>query len=109
MEQILGMNPPQLPQSGYRRLVALMCQDKNAAILRRFDDINLLCLLKLQAEIVELRQKFYRTCYVDELEGDEDERAFSANFEKSRDGNSEQFQILEKLETRLAKYSKYGL
>ncbi|KAF4949946.1 hypothetical protein FGADI_8547 [Fusarium gaditjirri] len=39
----------------YLRLAGIMSQDKHFAIFRRFDDVNLAVLLRLQAEIVELQ------------------------------------------------------
>jgi len=43
-----------------------MSRDKNFAIFRRFDDLNMLHLLALQAEIVELREVFRDQCHRDD-------------------------------------------
>ncbi|KAF5547725.1 hypothetical protein FMEXI_5051 [Fusarium mexicanum] len=43
----------------YGRLANIMSQDKNFAIFRRFDDINLAVLLALQAELVDLQYQFH--------------------------------------------------
>ncbi|KAI1813470.1 hypothetical protein GGS20DRAFT_586496 [Poronia punctata] len=41
--------------SGYHRLAAIMQQDESLAIFRRFQDINMLLLMSLQAEILDLQ------------------------------------------------------
>jgi len=46
------------PQRGYPRLADLMGKEKDIAIFRRFDDLNILSLLSLQAEIVQLEKEF---------------------------------------------------
>lgn len=42
----------------YHRLARIMGREKNLAIFRRFDEINLLQLMTLLAEIVELKGRF---------------------------------------------------
>jgi hypothetical protein len=93
-------------QSIYLRLANLMRDDKTLAIFRRFDDVNLMCLLSLQAEIMFLRQKFYVTSHLDNTEGSNDEPLFSANFRKSKEQNSQQYQLLEKLKDKMMVYSE---
>ena len=83
-----------------------MSDDKDIAIFRRFDDLNLLSLLSLQAEIIELRQSLRRTCLLDDTHGDEKETAYSSNFKLSRDNESEQYKIIETLRHKLKDYSK---
>ena len=91
---------------GYHRLAAIMSDDKDIAIFRRFDDLNLLSLLSLQAEILELRQSLRRTCLLDDIHGQEDEKKYSSNFKLSRDNNSEQYKRIEALRLKLKDYSK---
>lgn len=83
--------------------------DSNLAIFRRFDDLNLLCLLSVQAEIVALRHQFYLRCDLNDQKGSPDERLFSTSFEKSRDGPSHQYNELKVLQEKLATYSKLSL
>ena len=83
-----------------------MSDDKDIAIFRRFDDLNLLSLLSLQAEILELRQSLRRTCLLDDVHGDEKENQYSRNFKLSRDNNSEQYKSIENLRHKLKDYSK---
>ncbi|KXX80329.1 hypothetical protein MMYC01_204684 [Madurella mycetomatis] len=53
------------PQDSYPRLATLMGKEKDIAIFRRFDDLNILCLLSLQAEIVQLEKEFRIDCVAD--------------------------------------------
>ena len=91
---------------GYHKLAALMSDDKDIAIFRRFDDLNLLSLLSLQAEILELRQSLRRTCLLDDIHGQENEKKYSGNFKSSRDNNSEQYRMIGVLRHKLKDYSK---
>ena len=91
-------------QSKYLRLARLMSSDKNLAIFRRFDDVNIMCLLGLQAEIVDLRDQFYKTNYADEKNAQQG-RQFGESFLHSRENNSSQYQELEQLRERLIMYS----
>ena len=94
------------PSTGYHKLAALMSDDKDVAIFRRFDDLNLLSLLSLQAEILELRQSLRRTCLLDDTHGDEHEKNYASNFKLSRDHESEQHKSIGALRQKLKNYSK---
>ncbi|KAK4038339.1 hypothetical protein C8A01DRAFT_17571 [Parachaetomium inaequale] len=50
--------PPEYKPQNYHRLAEIMSKDKNFAIFRRFDELNMLHLMALQAEILELRELF---------------------------------------------------
>ncbi|KAK7698490.1 hypothetical protein SLS64_012482 [Diaporthe eres] len=56
------------PQN-YHRLARIMSRERNLAIFRRFDEINLLQLMALQAEIVELQGRFEASCQEDDAAG----------------------------------------
>ena len=84
----------------------MMSDDKDIAIFRRFDDLNLLSLLSLQAEILELRQSLHRTCLLDDTHGEEDEKTYSSNFKLSRANSSEQYKSIEALRHKMKDYSK---
>lgn len=56
------------PQN-YHRLARIMSRERNLAIFRRFDEINLLQLMALQAEIVELQDRFEASCQEDDAAG----------------------------------------
>lgn len=53
----------------YHRLARIMARENNLAIFRRFDEINLLQLMSLQAEIVELKSLFETGCQQDDEAG----------------------------------------
>lgn len=50
----------------YHRLARIMSKEKNLAIFRRFDEINMMQLMALQAEIVELQFRFEAKCRKDD-------------------------------------------
>ena len=91
---------------GYHKLAAIMSDDKDIAIFRRFDDLNLLNLLSLQAEILELRQSLRRTCSLDDNHGQENVKKYSSNFKLSRNNNSEQYKSIEIIRQKLKDYSR---
>jgi hypothetical protein len=47
------------PPSMYVRLARMMSGDKNLAIFRHFDDVNIFCLLSLQAQILHLQKEYH--------------------------------------------------
>lgn len=94
-----------LPQSIYVRLARMMSSDKNLAIFRRFDDVNILCLLSMQAEILQLRKEFHWENSLDETDGTEEEKKHGKSFYDSQNNNSTQHQILCKLQQKLMLYS----
>ncbi|KAI0197266.1 hypothetical protein EV127DRAFT_507520 [Xylaria flabelliformis] len=54
--------------SGYHRLANIMQQDENFAIFRRFQEMNILQLMSLQAEILDLQACFQNRRSKDETE-----------------------------------------
>ncbi|KAF5549756.1 hypothetical protein FNAPI_7932 [Fusarium napiforme] len=81
------------PPSMYVRLARMMNSDKNLAIFRRFDDANILCLLSLQAEILQLQSDFQLENSLDEI-GTDEERKNGESFYDSQKNNSDQHQKL---------------
>ncbi|KAF4449021.1 hypothetical protein F53441_7671 [Fusarium austroafricanum] len=65
---------------GYHRLAGIMSEDKNLAIFRRFEDINIMQIMALQAEIVELQYRFQ----VKRKEDEEKGKAYSGSFHALR-------------------------
>ncbi|KAF5588598.1 uncharacterized protein FSUBG_11455 [Fusarium subglutinans] len=94
------------PPSMYVRLARMMNGDKNLAIFRRFDDANILCLLSLQAEILQLQSDFHLENSLDEI-GTEEERKNGESFYDSQQNNSDQHQRLYQLRKRLMQYNKF--
>lgn len=73
----------------YHRLAEIMRKDRNFAIFRRFDDLNMINLMELQAEILELRGLFRDQCREDDRNGhrdlEEGPSAYSSYFHALRD------------------------
>ena len=89
---------------GYPRLANLMGRSQDAAIFRRFNDINMLSLLSLQAEIAALRDAFRNQCKADDISGYE---KLSKNFLLLRNTEGEdQYTILVELRRKMKEYSK---
>ena len=106
LQQSLNSCNMALSSKGYHKLAKLMSDDKDIAIFRRFDDLNLLSLLSLQAEILELRQSLRRTCLLDDTHGQENEKKYSSNFKLSRNNQSEQYKRIEVIRQKLKDYSR---
>jgi hypothetical protein len=84
---------------GYPRLAALMSEEKDVAIFRRFDDLNFLNLLALQAEIVDLEKDFRRECRINDAEGQiggagpSNPASYVENFKLSKEQKSAQYRF----------------
>lgn len=85
-----------------------MSQDKDIAIFQRFDDLSMLCLLGLQAEIVKMRKDLFRTCHLDDLQGQINEQAYSGSFKLSREASSDQYQQVVALTKKLQEYCEFN-
>ena len=103
-------------QKGYFRLASLMSNEKDVAVFRRFDDLNVLSLLALQAEIIDLEKDLRRECRIDEMaingsqqQEQQSQRSgparYSENFKLSRESNSAQYQKIGSLRDKLREYS----
>ena len=100
--------------TGYFKLASLMSREKDVAIFRRFDDLNILSLLELQAEIVDLEKDLRRQRRADETMGNgaqqqppgqPDPSYYSGNFKLSRESNSGQYSKLKSIREKLKEYS----
>lgn len=74
LERMQSSDPSQVTEDEYtpqhyHRLARIMNRERNLAIFRRFDEINLLQLMALQAEIVELQGRFEASCQEDDAAG----------------------------------------
>jgi hypothetical protein len=111
-------------QLHYHRLAAIMSQDKDLAIFRRFDQINITCLLALQSEILDFEYEFKSQCRDDDQSSLAEENQFSRSFFKlrsskprssereTREGNQSnaidkgQLGLRLELESKFSKYSE---
>ena len=104
----MGTTTLPMNQDGYHRLATLMSEDQSIAIFRRFDYVNMLSLLSLQAEIQELQEDFRFQCDRDRFSGDQQKQMYSRWFQQlreSEDGKSAQYEKLKHLRERLSEYS----
>jgi len=83
-----------------------MGKEKSTAIFRRFDDLNMLCLLSLQAEIMQLEKEYRDECYGDDTNGQGKAKQYTSNFKLARDCNSEQHTRLKVIRELLREYSE---
>lgn len=62
----------------YERLVEIMLKDRNLAIFRRFEELNFIQLLSLQAELIELQAYLRMRRQSDHVENPSFSRSFRA-------------------------------
>lgn len=98
----------------YHRLASIMEEDNNLAIFRRFDEINIIQLMALQAEIVELQYRFQLRCKQDNNEG----QIYSGSFhalrhsprvgedKQARNNGNDQLSLLNTLRSKIKEYSE---
>lgn len=96
---------------GYPRLASLMSNEKDVAIFRRFDELNLLSLLALQAGIIDLEKDLHHEWRIEDTISHESKQQQSnrvldyENFKQSRESNSPQYQKINVLRHKLKEYS----
>lgn len=95
------LNSMAYSQRRYPRLAALMGKEKNVAIFRRFDDLNILCLLSLQAEIVQLEKEFKMECIADDTTRLPPASEYSSNFKLSQQCAAYQTQGHQRVDKRV--------
>ncbi len=91
---------------GYPRLAGIMTRDKSTAIFRRFDDLTLLNLLSLQAEIVDLQKHFRLQCELDDNSKVGNEKEYSQYFLKLHNSDGDQLRKLREIGEKIQKYSE---
>lgn len=95
---------------GYHKLASLMGADSDAAIFRKFGRLNMLMLLRLQAELVDLEAKFAHACIEDDAAAAGDERRkYSMDFRAlnaAKAPDDLQLNYLNEMKPKLREYSK---
>jgi hypothetical protein len=91
---------------GYHRLAQVMGRSGELAIFRKFNDLNMLSLMSLQAELVELRDDFYEIAADDEKSGHAFDRNFAMLFESKQQANNFQHKKLETIREKTKEYSE---
>ena len=104
--------PPGEPtaEDGYPSLARLMHAYPDNAILRRFDELNLLHLLRIQAELQDMENTLKKIREEDEESRDVIRVLYVKDFRAMRDGkedggDSEQYDLLVEIGKKLQEYS----
>ena len=96
-------------ERGYRKLATLMSEVGDVVIFRRFQKLNMLNLLRLQAEFAALELSYETACNRDDASDNPDEQGFTQSFYGLRElGNNcpgSQLDLLDKINSTLDKYS----
>lgn len=96
---------------GYGRLAQLLAQSHEYAIFRKFEWLNMMNLLRLQAELQHMEQQLVEVRAEDKDPDDDSEvrRSYGINFKAMRDnaedGDSEQYDLLLEISPKLDEYS----
>ncbi|KAF1951111.1 hypothetical protein CC80DRAFT_481821 [Byssothecium circinans] len=89
---------------GYHRMARMMGKSDELAIFRKFNDVNMLSLLSLQAEILELRDDFYIICEGDEELGRDFSTSMLHLLQEKNDSGKNQYQALELIRDKIQQY-----
>jgi len=93
---------PEAP--GYHTLASLMGRDGEYAILRKFSSLNMINLMRYQAELVDLEEKYKLAIFRNE-KGDNDV-PLATSFKELNESTSTQKEILDKVREKLFEYSR---
>lgn len=98
--------------SGYPKVARLMAASAPGAIFRKFGELQMVNLLRLQARLQNLEQEYRDVRTEDATSGEEDRMNLLKDFRQMRemaepaDGESEQHDVLNKIGEALKDYSK---
>ena len=93
---------------GYSKLAHFMSQNRDAAIFRRFGLLNMMNLLRLQAELQDLEQQLKEIWKEDREAVSSRRRDFGKDFRTMRhhmEADSTQYDMLEEIGLKLREYS----
>ncbi|KAK9548134.1 hypothetical protein V6Z79_008954 [Aspergillus fumigatus] len=95
---------------GYPKLATLMATYSEAAIFRKFSDLNMWCLLSLQAEIVDLWVELRAIWHKDATSTDPTDKLLCNYFRQLRNSNGSnnegQLRMMNKLRKKLREYNR---
>ena len=77
------------------------------AIFRRFAALDMLRLMRLQAELIDLETQFWDTCKEDDMSADSESNLFSTDFWILRNAKAQsppQRELLDCIEEKIRKY-----
>lgn len=107
-EAVNNMNDSE-GMAGYPKLARLMSLEPDTAIIRRFGDLNMLNILRLQAELHDMERELKQTREEDAKSNDAIRTAYNKDFRLMRDwqetGDSEQYDLLIRIGSKLQEYS----
>ncbi|KAJ4213265.1 hypothetical protein NW759_011107 [Fusarium solani] len=105
-----GNQQDYLGESGYPKLAKLMGDSPETAIFRRFRQLNMLHLLRLQAELHSMEDELKEVIQEDQQSDDPDRKDYSRNFfllkhcaEQGKD--FEQYELLQQIGEKLSEYN----
>ena len=94
---------------GYPKLARLMSYASETAIFRSFKDLNMMNLLRLQAELHDMEHQLQDIRDEDGQSGDSVRESYAMDFRAMRDwkesGDSLQYDLLEAIGNKLGQYS----
>lgn len=97
-------------ERGYRKLATFMTKVDDVVIFRRFSKLNMLNLLRLQAELASLELSYEAACNIDDDSKDSQERGFTQSFYELREfgqiSPGSQLELLDRINDTLNKYSR---
>ncbi|KAK5053171.1 hypothetical protein LTR84_002145 [Exophiala bonariae] len=97
--------------AGYPKLAQLMDREPETAIVRRFGRLNMLNILRLQAEIQDMERELDQILEEDAKSGDAIRESYTKDFRLMRDwreaGDSEQYDLLVNIGSRLQEYNDF--
>ncbi|KAH4014499.1 hypothetical protein HBI70_177620 [Parastagonospora nodorum] len=96
-------------RDGYPSLAELMHSSPDNAIFRRFGELNMLHLLRLQAELQNMESELQKIREEDSMSNDPIRECYAKDFTAMRDneeiGDSEQYEQLVRIGTKLQEYN----
>jgi uncharacterized protein DUF6594 len=110
-EDVMGSSSLEKAHDGYPSLAWLMHSYPGYAIFRRFEELNLLYLLRLQAELQDMEHELQKIREEDTQSNDPIRMCYVKDFRAMRDneeiGDSEQYEQLINIGKKLQEYSTF--
>jgi hypothetical protein len=97
-------------ERGYRKLATFMAEVDDVVIFRKFQKLNMLNLLRWQAELAALQLSYEAACDKDDNSSNPEEQGFTQSFYELREygkiSPGSQLDLLDRISDTLQKYSK---
>jgi len=96
---------------GYRKLATLIGSSRELATFRRFDDLNMLRIMRLQSELIDLEDQYNDACNEDDASDDplrnNYTRSFRDLFDPQHATGNPQRQLFLEINDKLDEYSMF--